>query len=301
MTAAVETVVASPELLTAVLLYLPTKDLLLSQRVSRFFRDLIISAPALQEALYFRAPKPHRPEAPRKNADNDDDKDNNDSDDDEQPDDETMKFVPNPLLLERFSPFYATEGAMYTEDLKQIFWTETDNRIAAITRRGASWRRMLPGLPPPKAIRTCEDPHYYDEADDITGEFIFFRWLVGANVGGCINMGQLYDLCASFILVEHPYGQFSVSWGVTGFKAPNTSQGYAVATDKPFWRLGDRQFEAMEVVHVELTYVPQCIVDESDDERGGGRDFLCEEVDKTKAIPEGSRSKMIGGQYVVAN
>lgn len=44
----------TPELLEQVLLYLPMRDLLHSQRVCRYWKDVIDSSPVLQQALYFR-------------------------------------------------------------------------------------------------------------------------------------------------------------------------------------------------------------------------------------------------------
>ena len=52
---AAQKVFAVRELLESILLLLPTRDLLLSQRVNRFFRNTITGSSLLQEALFLRA------------------------------------------------------------------------------------------------------------------------------------------------------------------------------------------------------------------------------------------------------
>ena len=53
------TVLNTPELLGLNFLQLPMRDLLLAQRVSRYFHEIISSTPALQEAVFFRAARAH--------------------------------------------------------------------------------------------------------------------------------------------------------------------------------------------------------------------------------------------------
>ncbi|KAI5357998.1 putative F-box-like domain superfamily protein [Septoria linicola] len=54
MTTAADRALNVAELLERILLQLPMKDILLDQRVAKFWRDLVKSSPKLQQALFYR-------------------------------------------------------------------------------------------------------------------------------------------------------------------------------------------------------------------------------------------------------
>lgn len=146
-TPAASRVLALVEILENILLRLPTRDLLLSQRVSRLWNSVIATSPALQEALCFRASKSSR-----------------DNDDDECYDEEDGDFL-NPLIEAAF-PFMFEDCDEYIEyeskswrdrviesktvvdvddgpwELRRFRFSEWQFNPAAWKRKEATWRRM---------------------------------------------------------------------------------------------------------------------------------------------------------------
>ncbi|KXT15260.1 hypothetical protein AC579_4845 [Pseudocercospora musae] len=140
-----EEAVSNPLILRLILLHLPTKHLLLSQRVCQEWRRLIKKSNSLQQAL-FLVP-------------------------DENPIDKG-KVLPNELLMERFPGFYIDGthlgsrtciGPLASTDFHRLSRTEGDRpqravayNDSAFARPEASWRCMLPCQPAPTELQVVE-------------------------------------------------------------------------------------------------------------------------------------------------
>lgn len=112
------------EIAENILVYLPMKDLLLAQRVSSGWRDLIKSSPVLQQQLFMR-PIPQ-----------------NLSDDDNNP----MREY-NPLLIQHMPAWFRRSGKSTPRSIHNVPWAKDASRLAFL-RREASWRNMLLAQPP---------------------------------------------------------------------------------------------------------------------------------------------------------
>ncbi|KAJ5788514.1 hypothetical protein N7457_003504 [Penicillium paradoxum] len=138
-----------PELVERILINLDMRELLLAQRVSRRWNDIILSSPTLQNKLFF-TPARICPQSQ-----------------------ENLAVEINPLLLEIFPPFMGNlitldygkvddnehgtrlvqrlpHSANGIENLLQQDWYWLEDRREAILRPDASWRRMFPSHPPPR-------------------------------------------------------------------------------------------------------------------------------------------------------
>lgn len=112
------------EIAENILVYLPMKDLLLAQRVSSGWRDLIKTSPVLQQQLFMR-PVPQ-----------------NLSDDDNNP----MREY-NPLLIRHMPVWFQRLGNSRPRSIHNVPWAKKASRLAFL-RREASWRNMLLAQPP---------------------------------------------------------------------------------------------------------------------------------------------------------
>jgi len=135
-TGAVSRVFAIPELVGTILIQLDLRTLLLSQRVSRQWRDVIKSSQTIQERLFFTATK-----------------------------DLEQSPEYNPLLKALFPPLFAGTPAPTQRDtdcllnpltLLQSEWYMDETRREKVMREDASWRRMLP-ISPSAPITTLTD------------------------------------------------------------------------------------------------------------------------------------------------
>ena len=150
-----EEVIHIPELLQSILILLPLRSLLLSQRVCRTFKLLIDSSPSLQRALYFR-PAPSA---------------------------SFRRQERNHLLAEVFAPWFPSTTRPVTgmrrrdlrnpdwnssnrpgthterQDLRNLDWNSSDEKREAYMRSGASWRRMLVAQPPLRKLAVYRGVH----------------------------------------------------------------------------------------------------------------------------------------------
>jgi hypothetical protein len=124
----------TPELLQEILLNLPTRSLLLAQRVNQAWKSMITNSPRLQEALFLRAKQPRKEGS-------------------------CAKAEVNRLLQEVFPPFFEIEksennhshqGLPFPTEAQSRTWNERIEISEPLLRKEASWRGMFPTQPPPK-------------------------------------------------------------------------------------------------------------------------------------------------------
>lgn len=258
-------VFSSPELLEQILLHLPEKDLLLAQRVSRGVQGVINTSPSIRQALFFIPPPTSKTVSPING----------------QP---IIETGPNPLLALNFPCFldnFDEEPGYAMSDRTAIQWCfckDANDRVehqrevmrtpaamekevpfdadraAAITRAGASWRRMLPVTPAPKAIRIVR------VRNAMRGNTVRLGWLHGAGAGGYITMGQVYDLCAGEVMITQPRSHFCIAWhGSNLGLAVRAKRLGGLDTSKPDWRLGNWDGKEEEIAWCWLSSTTQCI------------------------------------------
>jgi hypothetical protein len=168
MTSACSTVLNTPELLEAVLVQLPPKDLLLAQRTSHGFATAIKSSPILQQALYYRAAPIKDPQA----------------------------WTINPLLRHHFLPFFTLPNdSQDMETVELMDWTRHDKRREAFLYKDASWRKMLVIQPPPKKLSVVEFSEC-DGGDDVCDAELSFEDSQG------LTMDAIYDITIAFLRNE---------------------------------------------------------------------------------------------------
>ncbi|THV54109.1 hypothetical protein BGAL_0034g00300 [Botrytis galanthina] len=112
-----------PEILTKILSHLDVKTLLLSQRVSKQWAEIIQTSPHLQECLFFKPAPPN------------------------------VEVTRNPLLAEKFPDwFYTIEEEPWNqighETFNELEWGSSPGVAMAYRRSDASWRKMLLRQPP---------------------------------------------------------------------------------------------------------------------------------------------------------
>ncbi|KAI0198138.1 hypothetical protein F4808DRAFT_269081 [Astrocystis sublimbata] len=128
---------AITEIAENILAHLPMKDLLLVQRVSSGWRELIKSSPTLQELLFMR---PRQIQAGQNISS------------DSIP---IREF--NPLLVEHM-PLWFSAGDAYFQTVKDAPWAESVSRLVFL-RQDASWRHMLLAQPPFTAFESVRRVH----------------------------------------------------------------------------------------------------------------------------------------------
>ncbi|GKT46867.1 uncharacterized protein ColSpa_07048 [Colletotrichum spaethianum] len=241
---AMETVLAVPELLEAILVQVDMRTLLVSAcRVSRTWKALMDESPVLQQALFFKPVSNVSraaihglegaafPKIPSEYALSTND----------------ARLI-NPLLAEKFDKCFFDFGPTYSYhrransfyelpwstrpepvQAEQEYWggwsqvrpLELDEELAQalaesrrrFTRRGASWRRMLVSQPPPPSLGyMCFDIRSLAAEDQQVSSSLIQPSLHTASVG--LQMGELYDV------VQHKSGHhgrhslwFRVLWG----------------------------------------------------------------------------------------
>jgi hypothetical protein len=147
-----------------ILAHLPIKDLLLTQRVSSDWNELIKGSPRLQELLFMR---PMQARATRTMS---------------------SSSMPvrdlNPLLVEHMRPWFSgkKEDGTYPS-VEDCPWMRTAKRPAFL-RRGASWRKMLLAQPPFTTFERAKRVHAMG-GDSLTVKFIEQK--------EGVRMGLVYD------------------------------------------------------------------------------------------------------------
>jgi hypothetical protein len=105
--------------------------------------------------------------------------------------------IQNPLLVEMFPPFFASEPAVYC--LERAAKAED-----AFKREGASWRRMLVTQPPARTM-TVVDTRCMDTQSSSEGRAVL------KDVNLPLRMGMLYDLTIPFL--DRPtHSSFHIRW-----------------------------------------------------------------------------------------
>ncbi|KAK2035111.1 F-box domain-containing protein [Colletotrichum zoysiae] len=278
---AMETVLAIPELLEAILVQVDMRTLLVSaSRVSRAWKGFIDGSPALQQALFFKpvsgasrgtihglegVPFPRVPRAERLAS-------------------HTDARLINPLLAEKFDKCFFDFGPTYSfhrraNSFYELPWSSRPGPVMTIpqswggriqvrpaeldeesaqtlaesrqrfTRRGASWRRMLVSQPPPPSLG-------YMRFDITTMEVsgrLSTSWICpgGKTALAGLRMGELYDV------VQHASGHhgrhslwFRVLWG-------RPSGGFALAHVKEaFEELTSQTGVVVEFMHADDETLP---------------------------------------------
>ncbi|KAI0974712.1 hypothetical protein F4678DRAFT_420562 [Xylaria arbuscula] len=191
-----ETVLHTAELLEEILLCLDMRTLLTAaQRVSRQWRELVTSSPALQQALYF------------------------------EPMAESFGTkTQNPLLAEVFPPWFPKETKQEQLDIDEIDeWPKVPDRddfsslvMAQESRRhafmhpSATWRRMLVRQPPARTLGCWTVSH--GRGGD-RHQFPIHEFPDG------LRMDHLYDLAQDWVCQQ--VSAFNVFWD------PNATVAYA--------------------------------------------------------------------------
>ncbi|KAL2203373.1 hypothetical protein CC79DRAFT_1222515 [Sarocladium strictum] len=147
-----------------ILAHLPMKDLLLAQRVSSDWNELIKGSPRLQELLFMR---PVKARATRTMSS----------------DGMPVRHL-NPLLVEHMSPWFSGKKEDGRDpSVEDCPWMETAKRPAFL-RHGASWRKMLLAQPPFTMFERAKKVHARG-GDSLTVKFIEQK--------DGVRMGLVYD------------------------------------------------------------------------------------------------------------
>lgn len=174
MPTAATRVLDTPELLEAILLYLPLRDLLHSQRVSCQFQAAVTSSPSIQRALFFRANR--RKLGPQ-------------------------EWEINPLLREAFLPWFLYPKSEM--DLPKfgtfefLDWNSSEQKQIAYARPEASWRRMFLIQPPPQKLTVKQYHNSMGGDSEAAGELLF-----DADENDGVRMDVLYDIPFSFFCIQ---------------------------------------------------------------------------------------------------
>lgn len=135
---AVDDAWAITEIAENILARLPMKDLLLAQRVSSGWREVIRTSPVLQELLFMR---PAQSGATQ---------------------DISADGVPirefNPLLIEHMPMWFSKNGDAWRQTVRDAPWAQTVSRLVFL-RQDASWRRMLLAQPPFTTFENVQQVH----------------------------------------------------------------------------------------------------------------------------------------------
>lgn len=176
------------EVLEAILSHLDQVDLLLSQRVSRTWRDVIGASPNLQQKLFFQ---PITSQTASK----------------------LTAFLRNPLLepgatqcvsiMKRELTRPAMWEVAFYDPLRRrpvllcCWWylgQEQTVCLGAVTKRDTSWRRMLPVQPPVRVATITQTCQCYCDGLGVPRRWRYRATLSGHVQEKGISMGQLWDL-----------------------------------------------------------------------------------------------------------
>jgi hypothetical protein len=218
-------VLATPEILEAILLQLPLKDLLTNaQRINHTWKTLINFSPLLQQALFFQPQSFAGPEP-----------------------------IINPLLQHSFPIIFdhAMEGHVkqhlkmhWVEDLHHLEWNSTTSKQKAYSRAEASWRRMLPAQPPTRTLELVKVTHMDGADGECSGERVF---------DDGVRMGTLWDLVQDQVV--KPISRFGIKWV--------SENRYEDGVGRLNWEEKTNETDSRVITILEWTM--QCCVDEEDD------------------------------------
>ncbi|KZL86806.1 f-box domain-containing protein [Colletotrichum incanum] len=308
---AMQTVLAIPELLEAILVQVDMRTLLVSAcRVSKTWKAFMDGSPVLQQALFFKPVydvsraaihglgETSFPKVPSGHA---------------LPTHTDDRLI-NPLLAEKFDKCFFDFGRTYSYHRRansfyelpwstrpepvqtaQEYWggwsqvrpLELDEESAQalaksrrrFTRRGASWRRMLVSQPPPSSVGyMCFDIRSLAAEDQRVSSSLIQPRLQAAFVG--LQMGELYDI------VQHKSGHhgrhslwFRVLWGQPVARFAFTHVG------DTFEKLIARTNVVVEFMHADDLSLPNHPQDPADVDVFDGA-FRCEEHHTVKIETE---------------
>ncbi|PVH69039.1 hypothetical protein DL98DRAFT_522394 [Cadophora sp. DSE1049] len=213
MIIAMTRVFATPELIEAILVQLPLRDLLLAQVVSPGWSRTISSSPIIQQKLFFTPTSAKR----GKGADPD--------------------F--NPLLMELLPPFFLGSSEdpspWNCQDFHELCsqpWVLDDVRRVKVLREDASWRKMFPMQPARRVGEIemwggCQCGGFQKEIWGVKGVYMLREMGIEE---GCVmrrdegtTMGFLFDLVV-WIRDEWPWVTFCVDLGVP-YSDPDSEDG----------------------------------------------------------------------------
>ncbi|KAL4737422.1 hypothetical protein BDV11DRAFT_171968 [Aspergillus similis] len=214
-----------PEIIEAILSRLPQRDLLLAQRISRTWREVISRSRVLQQRLFFQTNRPCLQSR------------------------ETFPVDFNPLLQELFPAFFPDDETLDWENpcigtscdsyptgpdmLRAQAWFKSETRRREVLRSDASWRRMFPSDPAPR-LGTMDI--WLCCAGDLIAATVASKYRRDDQSMGS-RMGLLWDAII-FVMDDNPLGWFSVAWwrngdrnGVEGEQGQKRSLEWRVKTE----------------------------------------------------------------------
>lgn len=254
MTAAHQ-VLELPELLEHILFYVSEQDLLLAQRVSKTFRDVIIGSSLLQQRLFFRPAL--------------------------QRDVEQVSFISNPLLVKRFWPWYKMSasyiwGTWKSDAFDALQWNLNDWTFQAYAREDASWRRMLVVQPGIIRLRVWK---ITTDSDRTRDKIQHAELTIQPNQG--LRMGILYDLVETHLCEESLDGAvyarqntaFGVYWGALDAQAASTQALEAYQNGQPSTFNDDEAIRTHDTITLVLQ---ECTLSRSGEPREWGSQFRSE-------------------------
>jgi hypothetical protein len=187
------------ELLILVLSHVDIRTLLLAQRVSRGFKELIADSPTLQRRLFFLG-APHQTVQPAEPVTYE-----------EGVEPRYIRHVAlNPLLVHSFPSFFPKSDSINgsREHFSRLDWARNAERSAAYARPEASWRRMLLSDPLPEATTLVWSTSYMHGGRRRRVE------LPRRGDGNGVMMGLLYDLVQDLVIEKGRFcnGSFYLGW-----------------------------------------------------------------------------------------
>jgi hypothetical protein len=199
------TLFSIPELVQAVLLFLPPRDLIHVQRVCRLWKETTKHSLALQRKLFFHPVS-----------------------------DQTQEPEFNPLLREVFSPLFRLDRHQWhtfasLEDVCYLVdWHKDHRRRERVLYPGASWRRMFPIQPPARIANVYSEGGcscFYQVHEGVIADHFQHLQERGA------TMGLLWDV-AIHLLDKEPESTVAVHWHMFPPLLEGEDEGSAEALEK---------------------------------------------------------------------
>ena len=159
---------STTEILELILFALPTRDLLLAQRVCKQWQQLITQSPQLQRKLFFRA-SPASETEPQFN-------------------DLLMEVFPPLFHFDAFESRFQMPGFHH---LKELPWFQDEERRDSVINPIASWRYMFPVQPPAKLDKVIRRIHAQRGDSERSGELASD---LQEDQSDGVKMGLLYDV-----------------------------------------------------------------------------------------------------------
>lgn len=196
-------VFAIPELLEAILLNLPPRELLVVQQVSKQFQATINDSPKLQQALFFR-PAPLR---------------------------DPGSWTANPLLRDLFTPFFfifedtelnrIANGVVLMDWFTDEYLGHPRPRRNAMLRPNASWRRMLFIQPPPQRLSVVVI--YERDGKGIIDRVRTVELSFDDKRCQGVTLSSLYDITVAFLSTYGRWSEFGVFIKESGTSVPEVT------------------------------------------------------------------------------